>query len=71
MEKAKRFVRRTPFSEGMPLAGEDLWIWQQAREQIKEIYQDFRSGSGSKDYGFRFQVQDAGISVMNNTCPVK
>ena len=57
MEKAKRF--------------EDLWIWQQAREQIKEIYQDFRSGSGSKDYGFRFQVQDAGISVMNNTCPVK
>ena len=66
MEKAKRFVRRTPFSEGMPLAGEDLWIWQQAREQIKKIYQDFRSGSGSKDHGSRFQVQDAGVSVMNN-----
>lgn len=52
MEKAKRF--------------EDLWSWQQAGELIKEIYQDFRAGQGSKDYGFRFQVQDAGVSVMNN-----
>ncbi len=52
MEKAKRF--------------EDLWIWQQARELVKEIYKDFRSGPGSKDYGFRGQIQKAGISIMNN-----
>lgn len=52
MEKAKRF--------------ENLWIWQQARELVKEIYQDFRAGPDSKDFGFRSQVQDAGISVMNN-----
>ena len=52
MEKAKRF--------------EDLWIWQQARELVKEIYKDFRSGPCSKDYGFRGQIQEAGVSIMNN-----
>jgi four helix bundle protein len=52
MEKAKRF--------------EDLWIWQQARELVKEIYQDFRTGAPSRDFGFRDQIQRAGISIMNN-----
>ena len=52
MEKAKRF--------------EELWIWQQARELVKEIYEDFRLGPGSKDFGFRDQIQRAGISIMNN-----
>jgi four helix bundle protein len=45
---------------------EELWVWQQARELVKEIYEDFRSGPGSKDFGFRNQLQTAGISVMNN-----
>jgi len=45
---------------------EELWVWQQARELVKEIYEDFRSGSGSKDFGFRDQIQRAGVSVMNN-----
>jgi len=40
---------------------EELWVWQQARELVKEIYEDFRSGSGSKDFGFRDQIQRAGI----------
>lgn len=48
MEKAKKF--------------EDLWIWQQARELVREIYQDFREGPGAKDFGFRDQIQEAGIS---------
>ena len=39
---------------------EDLRIWQQARLLVKEIYLDFR------DYGFRGQIQEAGISIMNN-----
>ena len=52
MEKAKRF--------------EDLWIWQQARDLVKEIYEDFRAGAGSKDFGFRGQIQTAGVSIMNN-----
>jgi four helix bundle protein len=53
MEKARRF--------------EDLWIWQQARSLVKEIYEDFNTGFGSKDFGFRDQIQRAGISIMNNT----
>ncbi len=52
MEKAKHF--------------EDLWIWQQARSLVKEIYEDLSKGPGSRDYGFRDQIQKAGISIMNN-----
>lgn len=49
MEKAKRF--------------EDLWIWQKARELVKDIYEDFRSEPCSKDYGFRGQIS-AGIASL-------
>lgn len=53
MEKATRF--------------EDLWIWQQARNLVKEIYHDFGASSNvCRDYGFRDQIQRAGISIMNN-----
>ena len=53
MEKAKRF--------------EDLWIWQEARTLTKEIYAAFGPGlSGAKDFGFRSQIQRAGLSIMNN-----
>jgi four helix bundle protein len=52
MEKAKRF--------------EDLWVWQQARTLVKQIYGDFHAGAGSKDLGFRNQIQRAGVSIMNN-----
>ncbi len=45
---------------------EDLWIWQQARELVTDIYRDLREGPGSKDFGFRDQIQKAGISIMNN-----
>jgi len=52
MEKARHF--------------EDLWIWQEARSLAKEIYGDFNQGSCARDYGFREQVQKAGVSIMNN-----
>lgn len=52
METAKRF--------------EDLWIWQQGRELVKEIYEDLRNRPGSQDFGFRDQIQSAGVSIMNN-----
>ena len=52
METAKRF--------------EDLWIWQQVRELVKEGYEDFRAGPSSRDFGFRDQIQRAGVSIMNN-----
>ena len=45
---------------------EEFWVWQQARELVKEIYEDLRAGTGSKDFGFRDQIQRAGVSVMNN-----
>ena len=46
---------------------EELWIWQQARILVKEIYGDFGEGTpASRDYGFRDQIQRAGVSVMNN-----
>ena len=41
-------------------------MWQQARELVKEIYEDLRTGPGSKDFGFRDQIQRAGISAMKN-----
>ncbi len=42
---------------------EDLRIWREARTLVKEIYEDTR---GNKDWGFRDQLQRAGVSVMNN-----
>ena len=36
---------------------EELWVWQQARELVKEIHEDFRSGSDQKisAFGTRFR----------------
>jgi four helix bundle protein len=68
--KSARVKESGIMEAGQPEKGarrfEDLWVWQQARELVKEIYEDFRSGSGSKDFGFRDQIQRAGVSVMNN-----
>lgn len=46
---------------------EDLRIWQQARVQAKDAYLDFGQESAAvRDFGFRDQIQRAGVSVMNN-----
>ncbi len=46
---------------------EDLRIWQEARVQVKAIYQALRKGSvGHDDHGFRAQIQRASVLVMNN-----
>lgn len=42
---------------------EDLEIWKSARVLAKRVYSDFR---GTKDYGFRDQIQRCAVSVMNN-----
>ncbi len=42
---------------------EDLRIWQDARLLVKLIYSDFYNSS---DWGFKTQIQRAGISIMNN-----
>jgi four helix bundle protein len=47
---------------------EDLRIWQEARELVKLIYLDFGKGTpGHHDYGFKDQIQRAGVSIMNNS----
>ena len=46
---------------------EQLWIWQQARQLVREVYSDFADGCpGSRDFGFRSQLQKAAVSIMNN-----
>lgn len=42
---------------------EDLIVWQDSRELVKQIYQQF---SNLKDWSFRDQIQRASISIMNN-----
>lgn len=42
---------------------EDIIAWQKAKELVVGIYAAF---SESKDFGFRDQIQRAGVSIMNN-----
>ncbi len=52
----------------MPLVKrfEDLMAWQEARTLTKMIYILTKSGSFSKDFGLRDQIQRATVSVMAN-----
>jgi four helix bundle protein len=45
---------------------EELWIWQQARLLVRQIYGDCSIGQASRDFGFRAQIQRASVSIMNN-----
>jgi four helix bundle protein len=46
---------------------EELWIWQQARMLVRDVYLDFGDGSAAeRDFGFRNQIQRAAVSIMNN-----
>ncbi len=46
---------------------EDLRIWQDARIQAVSLYRDFGVGMpAERDFGYRDQIQRAGVSVMNN-----
>jgi four helix bundle protein len=42
---------------------EDIIAWQKAKEMTILIYNNFKD---SKDFGFKDQIQRAGVSVMNN-----
>jgi len=42
---------------------EDIIAWQKAKEMAILIYNNFNE---SKDFGFKNQIQRAGVSVMNN-----
>jgi four helix bundle protein len=41
---------------------EDLWIWQEARQLVRHVYSDI----DNQDLGFKWQIQRAAVSIMNN-----
>ena len=45
---------------------EHLRIWQQARVLVRGVYSDSHDWNGSRDFGFKDQIQRAGVSIMNN-----
>ena len=45
---------------------EDLECWKCARELVAMVYRYTRSGSISRDFGFKGQIRDASVSSMNN-----
>jgi len=54
-------------SPGFARTLEDLWVWQQARKMVADVYRDFGAGMpAERDYAFRRQLQSAAVSVMNN-----
>jgi len=42
---------------------EDIEAWIEARILVKEIYHYFKD---IRDYGFKGQIQEAGVSIMSN-----
>src|SRR5437016_10503945 len=45
---------------------EDLFVWQQARILMKEMYRISRTGRFAKDFRLASQIQAASVSVMSN-----
>jgi four helix bundle protein len=45
---------------------EDLRIWQEARQLVRDIYRLTKSGQIEKDYGLKTQLQRAAVSVVSN-----
>ena len=52
MEKARRF--------------EELWIWQQARLLVRQVYSDSATGEIARDFELRAQIRRASVSIMSN-----
>lgn len=42
---------------------ENLFIWQESRNLVNRIYKIME---GSRDFGFKDQIQRAAVSIMNN-----
>lgn len=45
---------------------EDIKAWQEARVLVKMVYELTKTGSLSKDFGLRDQIQRASVSAMTN-----
>ncbi|WP_233992650.1 four helix bundle protein [Salinibacter altiplanensis] len=48
---------------------EDLRVWQTARALTNAVYKCTNTGSFSKDFGLRDQIQRAAVRVMSNIAP--
>lgn len=44
----------------------DIVAWQEARKLVSEVYLAFSDSKGSRDYGYRDQIQRASVSIMSN-----
>lgn len=44
----------------------ELVAWQEARILVAEVYKACEGGKGTKDFGFRDQIQRASVSIMSN-----
>jgi len=47
---------------------EDIQAWQKARELTKAIYAVSKNGSFARNFGLRYQIRKAAVSVMSNRC---
>jgi four helix bundle protein len=46
---------------------EELWVWQQAKILVRQIYTDFgRPSAAGHDFAFQTQIHRAAMSIMNN-----
>lgn len=45
---------------------QDIKAWQEARELVALIYKTSRTGSLSRDFGLKDQLQRAAVSIMAN-----
>ncbi len=45
---------------------EDFVAWQKARELTSEVYRHSNNGPFSKDYGLRYHMRRAAVSMMSN-----
>src|SRR5512134_1343933 len=45
---------------------EDLEVWQQAREMVREVYVCGVEGGFVRDFGLRDQIRRAAVSVVSN-----
>ena len=45
---------------------EDMKVWQDSREFVKQIYKSTANQKFRKDFGLRDQIQRASVSIMSN-----
>ena len=46
---------------------EDPHVWQSARGQVRNVYEVSGQPEFSRDFGLKYQVRSAAVSVMINT----